>query len=400
MRKEELKARALEIVEVPADFEVFIEDFVEDGNGAGEAVFNWMNEEEDSGITLNLDSEGNLTGLRIDLNPVSVADEPMLLTEKRECAEQFLLEHYPGALKCFTYESSKKLTHSDRFYYKQLVMGLPLDRSGCHIEVDDNGKIVAFTYAGVKPLPVIPADIIPIERLREDVQNKLDFELVITDVSRLILDVEEEGLRLVYELVYGDETYKADEMQPTFKYEREEETPESYRVLPATELKEEHDTNEKIIGITTEMKIIREVDMGDERGVVWRDRDWMVPEQGVKMDDFFKQQTEATVKAFISKATGKVLRFAWFHERNGSLSLNRNECFEIAVTFLQNVTPGFYPYLQQIIRDEDDEPSEKESFVFSIHNGHGVMVRSEIVMVAVNCSTGLVDYYSGPSIDL
>lgn len=38
MRKEYLKARAQQIVDVPDTFEVFIEDFSEDGNGEGEAI--------------------------------------------------------------------------------------------------------------------------------------------------------------------------------------------------------------------------------------------------------------------------------------------------------------------------------------------------------------------------
>ncbi|GAE45545.1 YcdB/YcdC domain-containing protein [Mesobacillus boroniphilus] len=83
MRKEYLKARAQQIVDVPDTFEVFIEDFSEDGNGEGEAIFVWINEEEDSSITVKLDSAGNLTAMILDLNLATVVDEPMVLTEKR-----------------------------------------------------------------------------------------------------------------------------------------------------------------------------------------------------------------------------------------------------------------------------------------------------------------------------
>lgn len=401
MRKEYLKARAQQIVDVPDTFEVFIEDFSEDGNGEGEAIFVWINEEEDSSITVKLDSAGNLTAMILDLNLATIVDEPMVLTEKKKRAEQFLLEHYPDALKDFTYHLNKKMDNRDRFYYKQLVMELPLDNSGCYIDVDATGKILTFTYEGVKPLPDIPAGIIPVEALRRDVQSKLDFELTVTHVANFLFDIEKEGLRLVYEPVSGNEKYKADEMQPTFKFQREDdEVPETYQPLPVFKLNAEHIPNEEIIGITPGMEIIREVDMGEELGIVWRDQGWDVPKKGKTMNDFFKQQTESTVKSFISKATGKVLRFAWFYERTGSLNLSRNECYPIAIRFLRDVIPEFYPYLQQVVRDDEGELSKKESFVFSIHNGHGISVESEIIMVAVNRSTGFVDYYSGPTIEL
>lgn len=394
MMLEKLKARALEIGGVLENHTLLIEDFIE----GKEALFIWVNEDEDSGITVKLDSDGNLTNLIFD-KKVTV-EEGTTADEKRELAEQFLLHHYPKALQDFTYDFTRRMNHGDRFYYSQFVMDLPMGNTGCYIDVNDSGEITTFSYNGVKPLPAIPENIIAIEALKEDVKSKLDFEIEIIHVSDLFLDVEEEGMQLVYEPVNGYEKYKADQLLPTYKYQREEDVEETYERLPEYEQQAGTMSNEEIIGITSDMEIIREVDMGGELGIVWRGKDWDVPEQGVTMNDFFKQQTESTVKAFISKASGKVIRFAWFYEREGTLELSRDECYEIAVEFLQSVIPEFYPFLQRIVRGDEDQPSEKESFVFRIHTGHDIPVQSEIIMVAVSSRTGLVDHFSGPSKDI
>ncbi|WNF23514.1 YcdB/YcdC domain-containing protein [Mesobacillus jeotgali] len=393
MKREKLKARALEIGGIPANYTLLIEDFIEEK----EAIFIWVNEYEDSGITVKLDSEGNLTNLILD-KKVNV-EEGTTAVQKRELAEQFLLHHYPKALQDFSYGFTRRMNHGDRFYYSQFLMDLPMGHTGCYIDVNDSGEITTFSYYGVKPLPAIPENIIAIEALREDVKSKLDFEIEIIHVSDLFLDVEE-GLRLVYEPVNGYEKYKATQMIPTYKYQRDEEIPETYERLPEYEQQAGTMSNEEIIGITSDMEIIREVDMGGEIGIVWRGRDWDVPEKGKTMNDFFKQQTESTVKAFISRASGKVIRFAWFYKRNGTLELSREECYEIAVRFLQSVIPEFYPFLQRIVRGDEDQPSEKESFMFRIHTGHDIPVQSEIIMVAVSTRTGLVHHFSGPSLEI
>lgn len=394
MQIDKLKARALEIVNVPDDYSLLIEDFIEEK----EAIFIWVNEAEDYGITVKLNSEGNLTNLNID-KKMNV-DEGVTGVQKRELAEQFLLHHYPEALEDFTYNFTRRMTHSDRFYYSQFVMDLPIENAGCYIDVNDAGEITAFSYDGVKPLPAIPENIIAAEALIEDVKSKLDFEVEIIHVSDLFLDVEEEGLRLVFDPVNGYEKYKADQPLPTYKYQREEDMKDAYECLPEYRKQPGAMSNKEIIGITSDMEIIREVDMGGEIGIVWRGRDWDVPEQGVTMNDFFKRQTESTVKAFISKTSGKVIRFAWFYERRGTLDLSREECYEIAVRFLQSVIPEFYPFLQRIVRGDEDELSEKETFVFRVDNGHDIPVQSEIIMVAVSTRTGLVDHFSGPTIEI
>lgn len=102
----------------------------------------------------------------------------------------------------------------------------------------------------------------------------------------------------------------------------------------------------------------------------------------------------------ISKETGKLRSFIWFAERNGDLDLTREECYQIAIEFLQKVVPEYYQYLKVNVQDaeEEEEDRTKESFIFSMFNGE-IPVQSEVLIVTVNTNTGLIDHYSGPSIE-
>ncbi len=154
MLKEELKKRAISLIPIPANFQPVIEEYTE-----GKAMFSWTNEEQDEGITINLDLAGNLTSLSIDKNDEHPDTIPLNLDEQKERAEQFLLSHYPNALNDLTFYKSKKLTRVHRFYYEQIVMDLPLEYAGCFIDIDPLGNIVEFTYNGVKQIPEIPTHV-------------------------------------------------------------------------------------------------------------------------------------------------------------------------------------------------------------------------------------------------
>lgn len=83
MLREELKKRAISMVQIPNHFQPLIEEYVERENGEGEAMFSWINEEQDEGITIDMDLSGNLTGLLIDNNDKN-SDVIPLNIEKKE----------------------------------------------------------------------------------------------------------------------------------------------------------------------------------------------------------------------------------------------------------------------------------------------------------------------------
>src|SRR5690606_12315896 len=153
---------------------------------------------------------------------------------------------------------------------------------------------------GVKPIPEIPKAVISKEKLIEHVRKRVDFQLTVVNINAAIHDAAKDGLRLVYELEPHFMKYKADVLEPTLTMIHDEDDLETYVSLPspATSTFLKDVSNEEIIGITDRMEIIREVDMGEETGIVWRDKDWEMKENDLSLDGFFKRQSEDTVKAF------------------------------------------------------------------------------------------------------
>lgn len=401
MLKEELRKRALSLAQIPNHFQPVIEDYAEGENDEGGAMFSWTNEEKDEGIIINLDFVGNLTGLLIHIKDRNLNAIPLNVEERRARAEQFLLSHYPNALKDLTLYKTKKRTDVYRFYYEQMVMDLPLDDAGCFIDVDAAGSIVEFTYMGVKQIPEIPTRLVSKEALIEHVHNRLDFKLMITNLYSDIHNVAEDDLRLVY-VPEPFMEYKADVLQPTLTIIHQEEDSQRYVAMspPSVTIELKDLSIEDIVGISERMEVIREVDMGEETGVVWRDRDWEMGDEDLSANGFFKRRSEDTVKAFISKKTGKVRGFIWFKERSGDLRLSRGACYQKAIDFLQMVVPDCCQYMQWSVRENEevDDTEMKESFFFHICNEHGMEL--DLVTVVVNRRTGQIDYYSGPRFDL
>lgn len=402
--KEELKRRALTMVQIPSHFQPILEELFEGEDGAGEALFAWATDEQGEGIQVNLDLVGNLTGLSIDRNIEEQDTASLSCDEKRQVAEQFLCSHYPDALRDFTFYKSEALTQAVRFEFTQMVMDLPLEGSGCYIDIDPAGSVVGFTYSGFKAVPEIPTAFISKEKLIDHVKSRLDFRLIIANLYTDFHDVAVDGLRLVYEPEPGFMNYKAGVLEPTLTIEHEEEVPRTVIPLlpPANPVMRKDLSKEELIGISERMEIIREVDMGDEIGVVWRDREWEMKEKDLTVDDFFARQTEDTVKAFVSKKTGEVRSFIWFKERSGDFQLNREACYQKAVDFLQGVVPDYYEYLRLIVggNEEEDDTATKEPFTFYLYTGHDIPIQLELVSVVVNRTTGLIDHYGGPRFDI
>lgn len=397
MEKEDLKERARSFIQLPEGYELMLEDYGEDGG-----FFVWGDESEDEAITVQVDQSGRLTRLFID-QPYPEFNQIIHIEQRLKQAEQFLQSHYPEGFERLTFTRTQEMPEAIRFYFEQLVMDLPLEEAGCSIDIDAGGNVVKFVYEGLKPAPEIPKTLIVKERLVEDVRSGLDFELVLTQLYSFLHNVGEDGLRLVYEPTQHYMTYKADDLRPTLAIEHEEDEPETtYTPLPVLDKRDmpEHLSVEEIVGIPSHMEIIREVDMGEETGIVWRDPNWEMEEQDLSVDSFFRERSADTVKAFISKETGKVKSFMWFNEREGNQQLSRKACLEKALDFLQSIFPAYGRYLQLVDEEEEaDEQDSKERFAFHMHNGNGIPVQSGFVLLVVNRKTGQIDHYSGPGVE-
>ncbi|WP_370452573.1 YcdB/YcdC domain-containing protein [Lysinibacillus sp. SGAir0095] len=402
LNKEQLQERAKSLVQLPKYFQPVIEEYFGDENGEGEAIFTWSDEQQEEGISVTLDLAGNLISLSVELNRTDSNTDFLNASELEAQARAFLDRHYPHALQNLTLYETKKLTTAYRFYYEQIVMDLPLPHAGCFIDVEPGGEIVNFKYYGIQPKPIIPKSMIEKEKLIDHVQNRMDFQMTIANLNPELHDIDEGGLHLVYDVDLFME-YQTDTVEPTLTIVHEEDIPSKYSSLPTpTDQVKKESSIEVSIGITEDMEVIREVDLGGETGIVWRSKEWKLDETDLSMNSFLQRHNEDTVKAFISKKTGKVRSFMWFKERSGDLCLNRENCYQIAIDFIQMIALDDYRFLQLIVNENDDELDEdkmNEVFTFQVHNGQGIRIYLERVRVSVNRQTGLIDYYSGPSFD-
>ncbi|MBS4190559.1 sigma-70 family RNA polymerase sigma factor [Bacillus sp. FJAT-49705] len=404
MVKDELKNRALSILEIPKHFSPVIEDYIKHEKEKGEAFFTWSTEDEEENIEITLNEDGDLLSLTIDMKEMTEEQVEMTLEEKRNRAEAFLTDHYPDALRTLRLFQEKKLENGvTRFNYEQIVFNLPLNLAGCYIDVNNKGIIVNFRYHGIKPVPNIPKELVAKEALVDKLKEQLSFKLQLVYFPEGVYDKYAKKLRLVYEHTPSYLKFRAGDLEPNLLVDIEEEGGKYIPLAPSNKKIIQRRSIEEIVGVTSEMEIIREVDWGSEIGKVWRERDWQEDHEDLSLNGYFERRNEETVKAFINKETGKVAKFMWFKERKGELQLTREECLEKAVDFLQIMIPDYHLYLDLLDRefDKDDEDnSQKEVFTFKVKSQSGYPVFLEIIHIAVNCTTGEIDHYSGLSFDV
>ncbi|MGY3715913.1 YcdB/YcdC domain-containing protein [Sutcliffiella cohnii] len=334
---EDILKRAKSLIQIPSHWSLIIEDYCQPNESAGYTLLSWADEEQNEGISMQLDPKGRLTKLSQERKEEKTDTKPLSDVDIKIIAEQFLLSHYPDALRALTLNVNEKLENKYRFEYVQFVMNLPLPNSGCFIEVSSTGDILEFHYYGVKKEPATPTNFISKEQGLTEIKRTLDFNLVLSTIYAHTYNVKEQGLQLIYEPNPSVLNYRADVFPPTLTINHEEEIPPQYVTLP-----QQANLNEnkkwsivELIGITDEMEVIREVDMGEEKGVVWQDRNWEEKDRDRTVEGFISRQTEGTVKAIISKNCGKLNSFIWFKERSGNLSLNREQCLQKAIEFIQ-----------------------------------------------------------------
>lgn len=401
MVKDELKNRALTILEIPEQFSPVIEDYIENEKDKGEAFFTWSTEDEEENIDITLNGDGDLLSLTIDMKEMEEEQVEMTLEERRNRAEAFLLVHYPDALGTLSLFNEKKLKNgATRFYYEQIVFDLPLNLAGSYIDVSNEGKIVNFRYHGIKPVPNIPKELVVKEVLVEKLREQLSFKLQLVYFPEGVYDKE---LRLVYGPTPSYLRFRAGELEPNLPMDKDDNVEKYLPLAPPKTKITQNRSIEEIVGVTSDMEIIREVDWGSEIGKVWRQRDWQEVHDDLSLNGYFDRRNEETVKAFFNKETGKVTKFMWFKERKGDLQLTREECLEQATEFLQMMIPDCHLYLDLLVQefDKDEEDSnQREFFTFEVKSQGGYSVFLETIHIAVNCTTGEIEHYSGLSFDV
>nr|WP_269799395.1 YcdB/YcdC domain-containing protein [Bacillus sp. FJAT-42315] len=394
MLTDQLKQKAKTIGRVPTNYELEIEDYREHETDS-RALYVWKDpNNEDTGVWVELDGVGRL--IKWEKDTATESEGSSLTNEQlKEIALHFFLEHYPEAPKLFTFKKIDELKNGDlRFTFNQEKLELPFPNTGFSVRITKAGEIVGFRYDGIAKKIVSPEKIINKEEAKNTLLNELEMESMITVLSKEIYENGDDLPHLVFEPNLRCHQLLADGTTPQF--EQEEDTPKQLVPLakPSKTSTKDIDT---FIGLDrSAFKLIREQDMGDAIGTVWRmDEDEPEKASSRSLDDFFQQRNDHTIKLRTDKNNKQLKGMFSFLERKGDLQLSLAECEDIALQFLYHL----YPKADQYFRMKSDPQVDETNawFHFELYHG-GIHVRFGFVSITVNRTTGHIDHYLGPEI--
>jgi hypothetical protein len=389
-----LRARASEIARIPHDFVLEIEDFREDVN---RALFAWKAaQDEDKGIWLELDEEGNL--LVYDVENVPLPETIFSDEELLALALEFVGVHYPSAASLFAPEAVKTISNGTgkRFSYVQEERGLPLPHTGFYLDMALCGVVVSFRYYGLADYIHMPIEMLEKEEVKEKCLDQLTMRLTIAKVSRDVYENGDDTLRLVYEPELPFYHHPAENCGMMFVSEKRNAG--EPKLLPLPEAEPLPNIYEAIGFDPALFTKLREVDSGQEIMTVWRGGETPSVED-LSVDSFFYMKNENTLKFRTNKHTNAITGFVSFMNRTGPLALTKEECKYIAVRFLYAI----YPKAGHFFRIEDNEDEDNEgdpiiNFHFSIFIKN-IPARFGFSHITVNQTTGLIESFFVPDVN-
>lgn len=389
MLKEELYELATKYAAAPNHYKLELEDYRD-----GQAAFMWHGENKDDGIFLVLDDKGRIDNLT---KSPSLVGPALSENEKQTIAEQLLLEQYPEALHFFSLYKTKKKPNSTRFYYNQIVAGLPLDGHFCHIEVTDPGEIIDFTYTGYLESPPEMPDKLYDKQLLIEQLNIEKWQLSAVFLEKKYYAVPETGIYAIYDTRYLTQAFHA--VTGKAIYDDEPVMPKQYIPFPNVEPLERKQTIEEIIGITDEWEKVDEPSLDTEyEQMNWRLKDWKAPTNKT-LDDYAISKFQNRVKAKIHPVTKRLSSFIWFTDEDGGVQLNTEECLQIAAQFIQTYYAEYVPYLK-VLKSDFEESEEVRAFYQFYIEKDGFIIENEYFKVSVSKQTGAVTMFTAPSITI
>ncbi|MEK4130228.1 sigma-70 family RNA polymerase sigma factor [Solibacillus sp. FSL W8-0474] len=390
MLKEQLFDFAKQFVNVPAHYELEVEDYREDRN----SLFMWKGQGNDEVAFIRLDNKGRLD----DFSKTPTKEGPPITEQmKLEIAEKLLREHYPEALSYYTLVEQKKKESSTSFKYAQVVGEFPLDGFYCRIEVTDSGEVIHFTYTGyMENPPEMPKELYPMERILNALYEG-DWSLCAESFNEKYDSVSKSGIYAIYESERLRQTYDAVIGKPLF--DLDDESKRSYKPFPKVEGMPKKATIEEIIGITEEWEPYEEASIGVDESYEefnWRPKGWQDSEEK-SVEHFIKRTFENRVKARVDKRTKRLNRFMWLAEIEGEAKLSEEECLHIAAQFIQTYYSEYVPYLHVEMKGEEDIEENRTFFRFVVHN-NGFYVENEFFHMNICKKTGAILMFSAPNI--
>ncbi len=389
MLKKELYELAQKYAVAPNHYELEVEDYRD-----GRAAFMWQGESKEEGIFLVLDDKGRIDNLTKSPSLVG----PALSEDKKQViAEQLLLEQYPEALQYLSLFKTKKKQNSTRFYYNQLVAGIPLEGYFCYIEVTDPGEIIDFSYTGYLENPPEMPDILYEKQLLIQQLNKENWQLSVMFLESKYYSVPETGVYVIYDTSHLTQAFHA--VTGKAIYDDEPVKPKQYIPFPNVEPLERKQTIEEIIGITEEWVKVDEPTLDTEfEQLNWRLKEWKAPTNKT-FDDYTNRKFQNLVKAKIHPETKRLQSFIWLIEENGDVQQNKEECLQIAAQFIQTYYTEYVPYLKVLKSDIEGFEEVRAFYQFYIEKD-GFIIENEYFQVSVSKQTGAVTMFTTPKITI
>lgn len=389
----ELRERALEIGKVTEDFDLEIEELQLEEEVA---CFAWKHREnEDNGIWIEISTNGTL----LDLNKDLLSPSALIFSEKQlyEMAIDFVLNHYPSALQQFAFEEWKREENRGyRLSYVQKVEDLALPHTGFWLSILEDGEVVLFKYMGIVEDIRIPQLIMEKEKIKERFLRELEMELQTIKLSNELYNFTGASTKLVYEPSFPFSYLCAD--GTSVLEDVEEDTEEELELVSPPKI--ERLLNELIGFNEDEYEKIRDSDLGDEIGSVWRPKNFTSEVEGTSINDFFQKRNQLTLKFKHDKKTNHLRGVFSFLDRKGELFLNEEQCKKLALEFLFTLYPNADEFLRMVRRNsQDEEEGDFIHFHFNIHWGN-VRNRFGSAWIGVNRTTGTIDHYLGPDMNL
>ncbi len=396
MVRDQLKQKAQSISKVPSHYQLMIEDYGEKDEKERRVFFVWQDvEEPERDISVELDHHGRLINLTKEYEPVieeSLSEERLL-----QIALQFTEQHYPSASYEFVFHEKKETEQFVRFTYVQTVLDLPLPQTGFYVKVAKNGEVMEFRYNGGTSSFSIPKQIADKESVTADYLKHIQFELAVEKVRSELYEGGDDRPHLIYEADLPFFSYPADitekrHMKPAAEDEDEEET----LPLPVLPEAERHADIDDMIGFTPSMRKIRETDMGESIGTVWRLGNDPEPRDR-SIAGYFEIRNQNTLKIVKDKKSGKLKGVASFIKSEGQLFLSEEDCLKRALQFLYKLYPG----ADQLFRmhpAENDWGRQNAFFQFDLQYKE-VPLRLGSANISISRTTGKVVGYHGPEIE-
>lgn len=394
LASEQLKQKARQIGAIPEQYQLIIEEYGEDRGTEGGAFFVWQNADNEEHISVELDHDGQL----ISLSKENVPFEKDALPEARllEMALQFVEHHYPHAVEEFVFQEKKETEQAVQYTYAQTALDLPLPQTGFYVNIAKSGEVMKFRYDGGTHSYSIPKQIADKQQVISHYLDQIEFELAIEHIRQELYEGGDDQPHLIYETELPFISYPASSSAECEKKQVVDDDEAETLPLPLLSGAESEADIDEMIGFSPSFRKIREADLGDSIGTVWREGS--DPEPGDRsIAGYFEKRNQNTLKITKDKKTGKLKGVASFIQNEGPPVWTEQACLKRALQFLYQL----YPEAEKLFRMHPSENEENERtahFQFDLQY-EGVPLRLGFANISIDRTNGRVAGYLGPDIE-